>query len=111
MDWKRLLARFRRDEMLSELAGEIAHRSRAAVWERISHRAGRMGLSEGRGYIRARAAAVIAVEVDRALSTETSIDAGQRVALAQRATGRVVRLVIRDLLTGRPAAAVLRRAA
>lgn len=93
----------------SELAARIAPRCHAAVWARVERRAPSMRLSEARGYIRARAAAVVHAQVNAELN-HTRRDVS-RADLMSLATDKVVTLVFRELLAVPPRQKELRRAA
>lgn len=93
----------------SELAARIAPRCHAAVWARVERRAPAMRLSEARGYIRARAAAVAHAHVNAELACAPhSVD---RVELGSLVLDKVLTLVFRELLNVPPRQRELRRAA
>ena len=97
-------------KQLRELCAQIAPRCRAAVWDRVQHRVTTMRLSEARGYIRARSAAVIHDRVNAELAHCRAI-AISRTELVALVTDMVVTQVFRDLITVPPVRKELRRAA
>jgi len=76
---------------------EVARRSQDAVAARLGPSMRRMTLSECRGYIHARAATVLEVELDL-LEKQTGCGANLAAAVRHRAMGEIVRLAIGDLL-------------
>ena len=62
-----LLQSFRKEARLTDVARGLAARVRHSVWQRVAARVPGMGVNELRGYIRARAAAVVYGEVDALL--------------------------------------------
>jgi hypothetical protein len=103
------LRRLRKD--LPAAADNIAQCSQEAVWQRVNHRAGTMGLSEARGYIRARSAAVVALEVDRATVADAALSRDDAETLRRMAGEIVVSRVIREMLNGRRREGAVRKAA
>src|SRR6185295_18385716 len=82
-------------KQLRELSARIAPRCRAAVWNRVQDRVTTMRLSEARGYIRARSAAVVHSHVDAELAGSVAI-AISRAELVALVTETVATLVFRD---------------
>jgi len=78
-------------------AMEVARRSSEGVAVRLSPVMRRMSLSECRGYIQARAATVLDMEMDL-LEEQTSCGPSLAAAVRQRAVSEIVRLAIGDLL-------------
>ncbi|MBI3463527.1 MAG: hypothetical protein HY000_10785 [Planctomycetes bacterium] len=87
------LASAHRAKHLAEVAIAVARRCRAEVLERCERRAVYMSAAEARGYIRARAAAVICPEVERTLAADSLLDAQAAAELLDQATEAVVELV------------------
>jgi hypothetical protein len=85
-----------------QLVDRLASHSLDAVWQRTYQRAGGMRLAEARGYIRARAAAVVSDQVDAELQRGAVAQAIGRPELLERVTEAVISLTIRELVT-RPA--------
>jgi hypothetical protein len=84
-------------QQLNAWAMEVARRSQDAIAARLSPAMRRMTLSECRGYIHARAAAVLEVELDL-LEEQTGCGPNLAAAVRQRAMSEIVRLAIGDLL-------------
>jgi hypothetical protein len=103
-----LLAIFsvRRQRLAAQWAKQIAHRVHPDVWQRVATRAMGMHLAEARGYVRARAAALVQAE-SRHLARG---DAALAAQLAERAMPQVVQLIFRDLLQVPPYGAVRKAA-
>jgi hypothetical protein len=57
-------------DKVAHLAERIAGRSRLATYQRVCERLGSLDSAEARGYIRARAAAVVSQETDKLISQE-----------------------------------------
>ena len=89
-----LLVRVFTSQRPEVLAAKVASRSRHAVWDRVSHRLHSLTGAEARGYIRARAAAVIEAEADRLIKEEAGKAAGLRERVLRDATDSVIRLVL-----------------
>ena len=111
MHLKQLLPFRRPRKDLPTTAARIAACSHEAVWQRTAHRAGSMGLAEARGYIRARSAAVVAVEVERATVADAALSRDDAETLRRLAGEVVVSRIIRELLNGRRRAGAARKAA
>jgi hypothetical protein len=84
---------WRPSERLAEIARQIAERSQPEVSQRVSGGTAGMSAPERRGYIRARSAAVIHREVDRAMLQQPILRAADRPALLQLATDAVITAV------------------
>jgi hypothetical protein len=106
-----MVARFRPDARMARLAERIADRCQAAVWERICRRAPGMAVAEARGYIRARAAAVVHAEVESALAEQPVIARAWRSRLVEMVTEEVVRAALATLFRMEHRPAAMRRAA
>jgi len=76
---------------------EVARRSQDGVAARLGPSMRRMTLPECRGYIHARAAAVLEVEMDL-LEKQIGCGANLAAAVRQRAMSEIVRLAIGNLL-------------
>lgn len=87
-------------------AEQIAIQSQAEAWQRSAERAVNLRAAEARGYLRARAAAVIARQAGR-VAAEQGIAANQQGELIQLATSEVLRLLIRQWVEARPMRAEL----
>ena len=103
---------FRRSRKdLPATADRIAACCQEGVWQRIGQRAASMRLAEARGYIRARAAAVVSVEVDRATAADAELSRDDAETLRRLTSEVVVSRVIREMLNGRRRAGTTRKAA
>jgi hypothetical protein len=95
-----------------ELLGEkVASRSRSAVWERVSHRMHTLQGAEARGYVRARALAVIELETARLIDEEGPKAARHREQILRDASESVIRIVLEQSQNSRRSTLALRRAA
>ncbi len=94
-------------------AARIAQVLRDPLWERVEHRAAQMTVCEARGYVRAKAVALVRAEVNRALRLERGLGEWARSPLTHEATEEAVELVLNLHRAGRPlrAPVPLRRAA
>ena len=90
---------------------EVARRCHPLLAVQLGQKMYRLSLSEARGYIRARSAAVLDEQV-AVLQQQTGCDPEMAAAIRRRAMHELIRLTIGDLLkaTRRPTPA-LRRAA
>ena len=70
MLWSRRITQWLVSDRLAEMAERVAGRSRLAVWQRVTDKLPALGPTEARGYIRARAIAVIHAETDRLIEQE-----------------------------------------
>ena len=77
----------------------IADRSREAVWDRVQDSIFQMDVPEARGYVRARAAAVIRQQVAEVLGKRHRFSERMVARIHQLATERVIRLILVDLLS------------
>src|SRR5262245_19456114 len=84
-------------QQLNAWAMEVARRSQDGVTARLGPSMRRMSLSECRGYIQARAATVLDVELDL-LQQQTGCGANLAAVVRQRAVAEIVRLAIGGLL-------------
>lgn len=83
-------------------AEKIALRSRHDVWERVVPRVYSMSTAEAGGYVRARSAAIIHQEVDRAFEEDSSLKRAQRERLVQLATEKVIEVIVAQTRAVRP---------
>ena len=98
MRWFELLDRYFERQRASQLAMDIAERSHTSVWDRSNEQAVAMRFPEARGYVRARAAAVIHSQVAKHQEEIDSLDVDLRLELVERATQAVVDSVTHELL-------------
>jgi hypothetical protein len=100
-----------RAKHLAEVAIAVARRCRGEVLDRCERRAAYMTAAEARGYIRARAAAVVFAEVQQALAVDARLDAKAADEVLDQATEAVVELVHASVLQQRSRSFARRRAA
>lgn len=110
-----MISQFIQDWLVTDrvgaLAERVACRSRLAVWQRVMHRLDSLGPTEARGYVRARAAAVIAVETDRLIEQEGPKVAKVRERIVTGATETLIRMIVAQLEQRRLAEPQRRQAA
>ena len=75
------------------MAERIAGRSRTAVWQRVMHRLPQLGPTEARGYVRARAAAVVHEEASRLIEQEGAKIAALRAPIEDAARALLVQMI------------------
>jgi hypothetical protein len=75
---------------IAAMAQRVAGRSRLAVWQRVHQRLPALGPTEGRGYIRARAATTVREETDRLIEQEGSAVAARRCQIEEAAMNLLV---------------------
>lgn len=84
----------RSESRLQNASRGIAARVRNDVWRRVAERVPGMGPHESRGYIRARAAAIVHGEVDSLYKHDHSLKASQRAHLIDLASHELVRQIV-----------------
>ena len=85
------------------LASQVAADSEEAVWAKVAGRVFRMGQNESRGYVRARAAAVIRQQAGAAVAARGGLDDLAKAQVAASAREQVVCRVLSGLDVRRPA--------
>jgi hypothetical protein len=90
-----------RNHLVDQLAGEVARRCRADLWQRMGWRVNTMSVSEIRGYARAHAAGWLRSEVDQALARH-ELGPGLCPQVAASAMDRLITMVIHDVLSDQP---------
>jgi hypothetical protein len=90
------LFRPRHEEVVAQLAGEIARRCRHAVRERVSKSASGMSHEMLYGYVRAHAVGCVASEIN-ALTARFPTGDGLRLRITAAAIDRLIELVLKDL--------------
>jgi len=103
-----LVTTSRRARQVRKLAAVVADRSLPAVLERLAPHIHDMSSPEARGYIRARAAAVVHREASLVLSMEGRLPAWGHTEVIRQATSLVVQQLAADV---RPVKAAPRRMA
>jgi hypothetical protein len=91
------VARWLGTELVNDMADRVAGRSRLAVWQRVMHRLPTLGGTEGRGYLRARAAAIIQQETDRLSEQEGAKVARLRSQIAEAALSLLIQMIAAQL--------------
>ena len=110
MRWMDVLFPARRGRQVAMLARDIALRSRTPVKERLSAIVANMTQSETRGYVRARAAAVVQRQVDLAFVPECNLPPAARADIVRVSSDQVTSLVLCDLFQEGIGLGVRRRA-
>jgi hypothetical protein len=94
MGLSQLLATLLGTDRVDELARRIADRSSGAVWQRVSHRIHSLAGSEARGYVRARAGAIILRETNLIIAEESIRTEALPMKIYQAALERVIDLIV-----------------
>ncbi len=77
----------------------IANESQRAVWDRVQNSIYTMPISEARGYVRARSAAVIREQTGQLLGKRHHFSQRMVTEMQRLATERVIHLVLAELLS------------
>ena len=77
----------------------IANESQRAVWDRVQNSIYTMPVSEARGYVRARSAAVIRDQTSQLLGKRHRFSDRMVTEMQRLATERVIHLVLAELLS------------
>jgi hypothetical protein len=94
MLWPQRITQWLISDRLAEMAERVAGRSRLAVWQRVADRLADLGPTEARGYVRARAIAVIYAETERLVEQEGPRVAKIREQIAASATHSLVETIV-----------------
>jgi len=94
MLWPQRITRWLISDRLAEMTERVAGRSRMAVWQRVADRLAELGPIEARGYIRARAIAVVQAEADRLVEQEGPRVGRIRERIIAAATQSLVETII-----------------
>lgn len=97
MDFMGLMNKILGESKLEKMALRIADQCRDAVQRRVGHQFYDMGSHEAIGYVRARAAAVVRMEVATALSHDRTIRPALRSSLVELVSDAVVAATVREL--------------
>lgn len=81
-------------DRVDELARRIAERSQGAVWQRVVHRISTLAGSEARGYVRARAGAIVLRETNLIVAEESIRTQSLPMKIYQAALDRVIELIV-----------------
>ena len=104
------LRRFPKESEVKAIAQQVASRARHDVWQRVCGRVAAMGINEARGYIRARAKAVVAREIEIALAQTRRVRNVLRDRVTELANELVVRAVVSQSRVMQPVVEPVRRA-
>ena len=80
-------------DRLAEMAQRVAGRSRLGVWQKVMHRLPSLGPTEARGYLRARAIAVVREETARLVEQEGSAVARRHAEIEQTALNLLIEMI------------------
>jgi len=94
MLWPQRMTQWLVSDRLAEMAERVAGRSRLAVWQRVVDKLLTLGPSEARGYIRARAVAVVHAETDRLIDQEGARVGKMRERIVLSATQSLVETIV-----------------
>lgn len=92
-----LISRWLGSDRVTDLAERVAGRSRLGVWQRVVDRLPTLGRAEARGYLRARAVAVVREETDRLVEQEGGWVAHHRQAIEETALQGLVQTILAQL--------------
>lgn len=93
------LTRWISNGQLKEIAALIAERSQREVARRVCERIANMPTAERRGYVRARASAVVLREIENALLEDQRLELADRHSLAELAVELLIDTVCTEGLT------------
>jgi hypothetical protein len=96
-------------DRITQMAERVAGRSRLGVWQRVMHRLPALGPTEGRGYLRARAMAVVRSETTKLIEQEGPRLSAHRTQIEETAMQLLVNMIIAQL--GQPRSQSTRRRA
>jgi hypothetical protein len=91
-----MLASLLGTDRVDELARRIAERSQGAVWQRVVHRISTLAGSEARGYVRARAGAIVLRETNLIVAEENIHTESLPMKIYQAALERVIELIVQQ---------------
>jgi hypothetical protein len=80
-------------DRFAEMAERVAGRSRLGVWQRVMHRLPSLGPTEARGYLRARAIAIVREETSRLVEQEGSVIARRRADIEESALNLLITMI------------------
>jgi len=86
-----------RTRLLEQAGGEVARECRADLWQRVRRQVAGMSVSEIRGYVRAHAAGIAAIQVEQVLSRR-SLKPTLRVRVLASGVDQLVSMAVRDAL-------------
>lgn len=88
-----VIAQWLGGDLVGDMADRVASRGRMAVWQRVMQRLPALGPTEARGYLRARAAAVVQHETARLIEQEGASVARLRLAIEEAAVEQLIRTI------------------
>jgi hypothetical protein len=97
LDLSLMIAQWLGADLVGDMAERVASRGRMAVWQRVMHRLPALGPTEARGYLRARAAAVVQHETARLIEQEGASIARLRPAIEEAAIQQLIRTITAQL--------------
>ena len=92
-----VLSQFLGADRLAEMAERVAGRSRMGVWQRVVRQLASLGPTEARGYLRARAVAVVREETSRLIEQEGSVVARRRAEIEETALNLLINMISSQL--------------
>jgi len=84
-------------DLVGDMAERVANRGRMAVWQRVMQQLPALGPTEARGYLRARAAAVVQLETTKLIEQEGASVARLRSAIEDAAVEQLIRMITAQL--------------
>jgi hypothetical protein len=102
MLWTQRITQWLVSDRLAEMSERVAGRSRLVVWQRVVDRLPTLGPTEARGYIRARAAAVIHAETDRLIQQEGDRVGRMRTQIIESALLSLVNAIVAQITQRQP---------
>src|SRR5262245_50719535 len=92
-----LLSQVLGSDRITEMAERVAGRSRMGVWQRVMQRLASLGPTEARGYLRARAIAVVREETSRLVEQEGAAMARRRDQIEETAMNILINMISSQL--------------
>jgi hypothetical protein len=97
MAWHQRIAQWLVADRLAEMSERVAGRSRMAVWQRVVDRLPGLTTAEMRGYVRARAIAIIASETQRLIEQEGAKISRMRGEIIAAASHSLVETIVAQM--------------
>jgi hypothetical protein len=95
--WFDMLFPWHRSQLVERIGGEVARQCRADLWRQVSCHLGGMTAAEVRGYVRAYATEIVAVETDWALNRHR-LGPAYRARVVESGIEQIVAMIVRDAL-------------
>ncbi len=95
----KLLFSWRNVHSVEQAAGEVARQCRDTLWQRVYFRTADMSMAQIRGYVRARAAALVGSEVERVLGRR-NLSPALHGEIKEIAVAKLIGWVTHDVLSG-----------